>query len=69
LQKSKKKLKKSKTFFAFLRLKKVKSLILGFLVKGLYFQNLQLEILELKISQAFGLNLRGKYFIFAPKCS
>ena len=30
---------------------------------GLYFQNLQSEILEPKISQAFGLNLWRKLFI------
>jgi len=52
---------------AFLRLEKVKSLILWFLVKGLYFQYLQSEILELKISQAFGLNLWRKYFILLLK--
>ena len=63
-EKSKKKSQKSKTFLAFSRLKKVKSLILWFLVKGLYFQNLRLEILKLKISHAFGLNLWEKYFIF-----
>ncbi|MBQ2375423.1 MAG: hypothetical protein II298_01985 [Bacteroidales bacterium] len=65
LQKTAKNLAKSKTFLAFLGLQKVKSLILCFLVKGLFFQNLQLEILKLKISQAFGLNSWGKFFIFS----
>ena len=32
--------------------------------KGLYFQNLRLEFLELKISQAFGVKCRGNGFIF-----
>jgi len=65
LQKTKKKLKKSKTFLAFLRPKKIKSLILWFLVKGLYFQNLQSEILKLKILQAFGVKWRENGFIFS----
>jgi len=47
----------------FLGLKKVKSLILCFLVKGLFFKNLQSEIFWLKISQAFGLNSWEKDFI------
>ena len=63
LQKTVKKSQKSKTFLAKSRLKKVKSLILCFLVKGLYFQNLQSEIFCLKISQAFGLNSWRNYFI------
>ena len=58
LKKTAKKSQKSRTFLAFLGLKKVKSLILWFLVKGLYFQNLQSEILKLKISQAFGVKWR-----------
>ena len=67
--KSSKKSTKTKKNLAFLRLKKVKSLILWFLVKGLYFQNLQLEILKLKISQAFGLNSWENKFILqqSPK--
>jgi hypothetical protein len=32
-------------------------------IKGLYFQNLRLKFLELKISQAFGLNSWEKDFI------
>ena len=63
LKKTAKKSQKTKTFLAFLRLKKVKYLILWFLVKGLYFQNLRTEIFCLKISQAFGLNLWRKFFI------
>jgi hypothetical protein len=47
----------------FLGLEKVKSLILCFLVKGLFFKNLQSEPFWLKISQAFGLNSWKKYFI------
>ena len=50
-----KKLAKSKTFLAKIGLKKVKALIYCFLVKDLYFQYLQSEILELKISHAFGV--------------
>ena len=49
LKKTAKNLAKSKTFLAKIGLKKVKSLILCFLVKGLYFQNLQSEIFWLKI--------------------
>ena len=69
LQKTKKKSEKSKTFLVFLRLKKVKLLILWFLVKGLYFQYLQSEFLKLKISQAFGLNSWENKFILqqSPK--
>ena len=55
LQKTAKKLKKTKTFLAKSRLKKVKSLILCFLIKSLYFQNLRSEIFCLKISHAFGV--------------
>ena len=63
LQKTAKKLKKPKTFLAKSRLKKVKSLILWFLVKGLYFKKMRTNIFCLKISQAFGLNSWKNYFI------
>ena len=69
LKKTAKNLAKSKTFLAKIGLKKVKSLILWFLVKGLYFQYLQSEIFWLKISQAFGLNSWENKFILqqSPK--
>ena len=50
-----KKSQKTKTFLAKIGLKKVKYLIYCFLVKGLYFQYLRTENLELKISHAFGV--------------
>ena len=65
LKKTAKNLAKSKTFLAKFGLKIIKSLILWLLVKGLYFQNLQSEILKLKISQVFGLNSWRKFFIFS----
>ena len=55
LKKTAKKLAKTKTFLAKIGFKKVKSLIYCFLVKGLYFQYLRTENLDLKISQAFGV--------------
>ena len=58
LKKTAKKSQKSKTFLAKIGLKKVKRLIYCFLVKGLYFQYLRTENLELKISQAFGVKWR-----------
>ena len=67
MKKVKKKNKKSKTFFAFLKQRKVEFLILWFLVKRLYFQNLRLKILKLKISQAFSIKWRGDEFIFCGK--
>ena len=67
LQKTAKKSQKSKTFLAKLGLKNAKSLILWLLVKGLCFQYLQSEIFCLKISQAFGLNSWGKFFILVFK--
>ena len=63
LKKTAKNLAKSKTFLAKFGFKIIKSLILWFLVKGLFFQNLQSEIFCLKISQAFGLNSWRKFFI------
>ena len=38
-------------------------MILWFLVKGLYFQNLRSEIFCLKISHAFGVKCEEKFFI------
>jgi hypothetical protein len=54
---------KTKKNLVFLGLKKVKSLILCFLVKGLFFKNLQSKIFWLKILYAFGLNSWEKDFI------
>ena len=63
LQKTAKNLAKSKTFLAFLGLLKIKLLIYCFLVKGLFFQYLRTENLELKISHAFGVKFIEILFI------